>query len=199
MTHDPHATLVDDFQMPGTAKELLTAMARHYRYEMSDFEAMMWTARILSRFDDESIMRALIACMERPGRDKQFFPHYGVVLEMLEEPACAQVIEDLVRRGTPYESPRIDDPVLSTAIGLLGGWAQVCSELPDSQENPAGYTAYMRRMEAAMGQAARQIKVHGRTPPSLVGLASQHNRLLALAREQSAKAPKALPAPGASA
>lgn len=189
---EPEApTAAAGMDLPQSASDFLASMAMSYNYVLSDFEALMWTTRVFSRFDDASVVRALIRFMETTGRDRAFFPRYGMILEMLEAPAAATDLDTLVREGSPYTAPDIQDPVLLMAISLLGGWARVCQELPDARENPTGHTVYMKRVQAAMTQAATAVQVHGAKPPQLVAIGgAASSASLALSYHQAAQLPQ---------
>lgn len=159
----------DDVGMsfPQTPAELLAEMASLYKYNMSDFEAMLWAAQVFECYPPEAVMRALIAHMESGTNDANFMPKYGAIKARLEPVRGFKEIESAVRITGPYAVPDIKDPVVLAAINELGGWARVCSEMPDPTVRPIDFDRYVKRVEAALQAARNQTHVQAINPPPL--------------------------------
>lgn len=158
------------FTMPNNARAMLAEMASMYRYELTDFESMMWEAQVFSQHSDDVVMRALLDHMETPGKDAQFMPHYGKIKNKLEPVLGFLEIESAVRTGSPYKVPDIHDPVVVEAIQCMGGWAKVCSEMPDARERPIDYDRYLKRFEVALVAARNKVNVQGYRPAPLAAI-----------------------------
>lgn len=152
------------------AREFLLDMCSMYNYTMSELETLMWEARIFSQFDGRMVINALIAYAEGPRCS--FFPKYGEIRNMLGGSASQIDLERLVREGSPYEAPVIDNPVLKQAIIFLGGWVQVCEQMPDPVTRSIDYHSYMKRAEAALAQAKSHVQIHGEPTQTLRGYGS---------------------------
>ena len=158
------------FVMPTTASEMLASMARLYKYDLSEFESMLWEAQIFSQFPDQIVMRALLDHMELPSADAKFMPKYGAIKAKLEPVRGFGEIERAVRTGSPYVMPDLKDPVLVEAVHQMGGWTLVCAEMPDPRERPIDFDRYLRRFESALGFARNQVNVQGKLPAPLAAI-----------------------------
>jgi hypothetical protein len=178
--------------LPSTPQELLAQMARMYKYELSDFEALLWTAQVFSVYPAQAVMRALMAHMESGTHDANFMPRHGAIKAKLEPVVGFKEIEQAIKQVGPYQLPNITDPVLLTAIEQMGGWARVCNELPDPVVRPIDFDRYVKRFEVAILAAKNQVQVQGHKPAKLkcIGNASS-NGAAALTHSTS----PALPAP----
>lgn len=152
------------------AQEFLLDMCSMYNYTLSELETLMWSSRILTQFSDREIINALIAHMEGPRGS--FFPKYGEIRTVLGGSSNQLDLERLVRCSSPYEAPAVNDPVLRHAIFLLGGWVEVCQQMPDPIERPIDYKQYMNRAETALLQAKNHVQIHGDPKHILRGLAT---------------------------
>lgn len=155
---------------PQSASEMLAAMARMYNYDLSSFESILWSAEVLDIYDDREIMLAFKYYMEN-GEQSRFMPKYGEIKRLLEEKEdVTQKLLNLVSRYGSYSppSPKHTSTLLLATIEHLGGWAKVCSEMPDSS-NELSFAQYVKRTEKAAALAKKNIQIRSVTPNSLVG------------------------------
>ena len=165
-----HRRQDDGISMPQSPAEMLSAMARMYKYDLSEFEAILWTNQIFKSYEPEAVMRALLAHMEGPAPDSNFMPKYGVIKHKLEPTRGIEDIVAAVRGGSPYVAPAIKDPVLIQAIQQMGGWVKVCAEMPDPREKPIDFGQYIKRFDAAVTAAVSKIGVQNIKPAPLLGI-----------------------------
>lgn len=152
------------------ANEFLLDMCSMYNYTLSELETLMWQQRIFSQFSHREIINALVAHMEGPRGS--FFPKYGEIRSILGKDTTQIDFERLVRSSSPYEAPEVENPVLRHAIVLLGGWVEVCQQMPDPVSRPIDYQHYMKRVDAAIVQAKHHVQVHGDPKHVLRGLSN---------------------------
>jgi len=160
----------ETLRIPQNARQLLAAMARLYKYELTDTESMLWEMEIFSRYPDEVIMRALKMHMESGSTDAKFMPRYGMIKRMLEPTGNFLQIAQAVKAVGPYGIPDIQDPVLLAAIHQMGGWVAVCAEMPDARERPIDFDRYLKRFDVALAAAQTEVAVRGTPPTPLVAI-----------------------------
>jgi len=161
---------VETLRIPQNARQLLAAMSRLYKYELTDTESMLWEMEIFSRYPDETVMRALKAHMESGSADAKFMPRYGVIKRMLEPTGNFLQIVQAVKNVGPYGIPDIDDPVLIAAIHQMGGWVAVCTEMPDARERPIDFDRYLKRFDVALAAGQTEVSVRGIEPLPLTAI-----------------------------
>lgn len=179
-----------DFNVPSSAAGMLAEMARIYKYDLSAFEALLWQTQVFDDFPDEVVMRALMEHMMGNGPDAKFMPKPGAIKNRLVHTPGFAEIHAAVKVGSPYIAPNISDPALIEAIQMMGGWAQVCAEMPDNRESPIDYDRYTKRFEAAIGAARNKVNIHGHSPAPLAAIGQR--KTLAIGHSAT---PVALPAP----
>lgn len=179
--------------MPTDATEMLAHMANIYRYEISDFEAVLWQTQVINRYPNEAVMRALLAHMESGTNDSNFMPKYGAIKARLEPIAGFTQVHEAVRKFGPYQVPEISDPVLLSAIDQMGGWAKVCEEMPDPVGRAVDFDRYMKRFENAIQTGKQRVNVLCQLPPPLKAIGMSSNS--ATQPGQLAAPVRALPRP----
>ncbi len=140
----------------------LTEIMAARRYEMTPFEAAAWTK--------------IIDAVE-PSRFIAFLGHHYTTSPYAPTPADATKFLDLavnpdvsfsrlermVKERGPYKAPTEIDPVLHMAIELLGGWAQVNEELPDSRSTH-DYKRFRERFDACFTEATVKVRINNEVP-----------------------------------
>ena len=80
--------------------------------------------------------------------------------------AAVEVLRKLVSTVGPYESPVVQDHKMAEAIHDLGGWSQVCAEMPDPADDFA-YRRFSERVKIAW-KRSEGLEVQQRLNPSPV-------------------------------
>lgn len=142
--------------------QALTEIMAARRYEMTPFEATAWT-RIINAVE--------------PSRFIAFLGHHYTTSPYAPTPADATRfldlgvnpdvsfgrLERLVKEYGPYRAPQGVEPVLQTAVELLGGWAQVNEDLPDPK---AGFEhkRFRERFDACFTEATVKVRINLELP-----------------------------------
>lgn len=153
---------------PTNAPEMLSAMARMYNYDLSDFESMLWMGEVFDVYPDKDIILALKHYMEN-GDQSRFMPKYGDIKKLLEtQDDTIQQLNLLVTRYGSYSTPPPEEisPLLLATIEQLGGWVKVCAEMPDSA-NGMQFSQYLKRAESACNIARKRVAIYSEEPKSL--------------------------------
>lgn len=147
------------------ARLVLVEVFAYFKYEVTDFEAAMWT-RLIAEHGDQ----AVVAFLQEHVRTSTFAPKIADAQRMLspiggnDEAAFLRLIAE-VRRTGPYVAPAFeDDPAIAAAVTHLGGWSTLNAELPDPSAR-FDYEAYQRRFAAAYQLARSQQTVMGTRMP----------------------------------
>lgn len=156
-----------DEQAAQTDKQLalrsLAEVAGMYRHELTEFEMSVWL-RIVEAVPLEQFMGFL----RNHVASSPFAPKpsdASKAFDLAVDPDSAYVkLARMVREVGPYESPELpDDPVLVTAVLLMGGWATVNEQMPDPM-NSFAVKAFRERFDACFIQAVNQVRVRGVMP-----------------------------------
>jgi hypothetical protein len=151
------------------AREALVETFAYYKYEVTRFEADLWS-RIIDEHGDE----AMLAFLQTHLRTSQFAPKISDAQRLLSpghasEDAAFLSLNAAVRQCGPYGNPRFDDPAIATAVRQLGGWAAVNEQLP-APTAVHDFEAFKRRFAAAYEVARAQHAIQGKPSHRLLGL-----------------------------
>jgi hypothetical protein len=131
------------------------------RYEMTDFEADVWL-KLIDKIPAESFL----AFLSHHFSTSPFAPQPADASKFLDtslNPQTAYLeLARMVREFGPYQEPPIQDPILVSAILLMGGWAKVNQDMPDLGDFSA--KAFKERFEASFSQAVVQVRIQGAMP-----------------------------------
>ena len=108
--------------------------------------------------------------MEKSCR-RHFMPKYGDIKELLaEDEVSFTEFVGLVQRYGSYNPPPQDlvAPALAKSIEILGGWIQVCHDLP-SREDHIGIAKYEAKFMKAAETAIKKIALKGESITPLIG------------------------------
>ena len=152
-----------------SAREALVETFAYYKYEVTRFEADLWS-RMIDEYGDD----AVIAFLQSHLRASQFAPKISDAQRLLcpdkaDEDAAFVRLTQAVRRSGPYAAPRLEDPALALAVVNLGGWAAVNAQLP-TPEARFDYEAFHRRFAAAYRSALSDIALRRAPRVELRGL-----------------------------
>jgi hypothetical protein len=168
------------------AMTALVEVLGYYKHQATAFEAQMWS-NVIAEVGDEAVVRFLQAHVQR----SPFAPKVNEAMAMLRPGAnnAAAAFEQLaqaVERVGPYNAPIFKDAALVQAIHGLGGWAQVCEQLPGPGSR-FDREAYFKRFEVCYQSGAANVLLEGPKPEPLRGLhaiTNENTRLLLDARRQ---------------
>ena len=146
----------------GQQLQALTDVMSARRYEMTQFEADAWM-RVIKAVPAERFL--------------SFLSHHYATSPFAPQPSDATKHLDLAinpdvaftRLGAlvasvgPYALPPVDDPILVTAIQMLGGWTAVNEQMPDVTQTHA-MRAYRERFDAAFNTAITKVRIEGLKP-----------------------------------
>lgn len=132
------------------------------RYEMTTFEADAWM-RII-----QAVPRAnFLAFLSHHYATSPYAPQPSDATKHLDLSINPDVafnrLAALVGSVGPYSVPQLDDPILVTAIQLLGGWSAVNEQLPDVSQTHA-MRAYRERFDACFNTAITKVRIEGAKP-----------------------------------
>lgn len=152
-----------------SAREALVETFAYYKYEVTRFEADLWS-RIIDEYGDEAVLSFLQVHL----RQSQFAPKVSDAQRLLcpgraNEDAAFLSLNAAVRRWGPYGSPHFDDPAIALAVVHLGGWPAVNEQLP-SPAAAYDFETYKRRFSAAYQVAVAEQTLHGVSSFRLKGL-----------------------------
>lgn len=166
-----------------TARHALIETFAYYKYQVTDFEASLWS-RLIDEYGDEAVKAFLQAhvCASN------FAPRIADAQKLLspergnEEAAFLRLMQEVKRSG-PYADPAFADPALAAAVVHMGGWATVNEQLPDPHAR-FDFDAYQKRFQAAyqlaraeqMSAPSRAVQLRGL---HALGQASQALRIQA--------------------
>ena len=166
------------------AMTALVEVLGYYKHQATAFEAQMW-ANVIAEVGDGAVIKFLQAHVQK----SSFAPKVNEAMAMLRPGAnnAAAAFEQLaqaVERVGPYNAPEFADAALVQAIHGLGGWAQVCEQLPGPGQR-FDREAYFKRFEVCYQAGSATVLLDGPKPEPLRGLhaiTNESNRLLLEAR-----------------
>lgn len=154
---------------PSKAMKALNEVMGYYAREMTELEAVGWI-KLIGDFGDDAITRFLLTHME----SSPFAPKLNEAIKMLDpgrrdSTSAYEELYRAVKSCGPYIAPEFKDPALAGAVILLGGWAQVNEQMPDS---PGSFedTAYRKRFDAMYSQACSDMVFNRQVASKLRGL-----------------------------
>lgn len=144
----------------------LTSM---YNHHLTEWEALLWQTEVFNVYPEKQIVMALKCHMER-SESSRFMPRYGDIKKLLAQDSCS--ILDLIRlvqKHGSYSAPDVNglDPILAKTIEGLGGWVQVCKELP-SAEDPISMKNYEEKFKKAVERANKKITIENEPVAPLI-------------------------------
>ena len=155
----PHA---DEAFSVDQCDQALTDIMAARRYEMTPFEARAWT-KVINAVEP----RRFIAFVSHHYASSPFAPTPADATKFLDLGINPEVsfarLERLVKECGPYKAPSVPDPVLHTAIELMGGWAKVNEDLPDSRES-FEYKRFRERFDASFTEATVKVRINNEAP-----------------------------------
>jgi hypothetical protein len=155
--------------------DALSAVMSACRYEMTAFESDVWTGLI-----EKTPRDRFLAFLQHHYSTSAFAPKPSDASKFLDrslDPNLALLrLMDLVKELGPYQSPPVDDPVLVSAIHLMGGWIKVNEEMPDVSMD-AQMRRFKERFLTCFEQAIVQVRINGEMPQ--VGLLSLPEKVAA--------------------
>ena len=142
--------------------QALTDVMSARRYEMTTFEADAWMRVI------KAVPRAnFLAFMSHHYATSPYAPQPSDATKHLDLSINPDVafnrLAALVGSVGPYSAPQLEDPILVTAIQLLGGWSAVNEQLPDVSQSHA-MRAYRERFDACFNTAITKVRIEGVRP-----------------------------------
>ena len=132
------------------------------RYEMTPFEGRAW-AQIIDAVEP----RRFIAFVSHHYATSPYAPTPADATKYLDLAVNPDVsfgrLQRLIMELGPYRAPELSDPVLHTAIELMGGWAKVNEDLPDPREQ-FEFKRFRERFDAAFTEATVKVRINNETP-----------------------------------
>lgn len=90
--------------------------------------------------------------------------------------SALEVLRSLVASTGPWQDPAMQDSKMREAVTHLGGWAKVCSDMPDPADDFA-YKRFAERFRAAWSRSEALAVQKRLQPPVLQGLIAAPDQL----------------------